>query len=86
MITCARASCIKTRVSSQADAIISNLQNIHTHEKEAEPTVLIAADTVCFPMLVSVVIISVLKYGEDGLLSHENIYKLRIQLQQPTLS
>ncbi|CAK9317245.1 unnamed protein product [Citrullus colocynthis] len=31
---------------AKADAIISNLQKIHTHEKEAEPTVLIAADTV----------------------------------------
>ncbi|XP_038905431.1 7-methyl-GTP pyrophosphatase isoform X2 [Benincasa hispida] len=31
---------------AKADAIISNLQKIHTHEKEAEPTILIAADTV----------------------------------------
>ncbi|XP_050939160.1 uncharacterized protein LOC103503944 isoform X5 [Cucumis melo] len=31
---------------AKADAIISNLQNIDTHEKEAEQTVLIAADTV----------------------------------------
>ncbi|XP_050939159.1 uncharacterized protein LOC103503944 isoform X2 [Cucumis melo] len=30
---------------AKADAIISNLQNIDTHEKEAEQTVLIAADT-----------------------------------------
>ncbi|XP_038905430.1 7-methyl-GTP pyrophosphatase isoform X1 [Benincasa hispida] len=30
---------------AKADAIISNLQKIHTHEKEAEPTILIAADT-----------------------------------------
>ncbi|XP_022132602.1 maf-like protein DDB_G0281937 isoform X2 [Momordica charantia] len=31
---------------AKADAIISNLHKIHTHEKEAEPTILIAADTV----------------------------------------
>lgn len=35
------------QIASQADAIISKLQTINNQEKDAEPTIVIAADTVC---------------------------------------
>lgn len=34
------------QTASQADAIISKLQTINNQEKDAEPTIVIAADTV----------------------------------------